>query len=135
MADLMMGMYEAFKNDPELSQHVKIIKFFDYPNANDIKDPIIVIDDLTTPIPQDFADNDYLSHQFIFQVDLFVKQNTGINGRLLSSRLILRVQRIMWEVFGFSVNMSGKPEYLKDFNLYHQTITFTGKKYINEMEQ
>ncbi len=39
MRDLMMEMYEAFKADSELSQHVKDIRFFTYPNANDVKAP------------------------------------------------------------------------------------------------
>lgn len=135
MRDLMMEMYEAFRKDEELSKYIKSIKFFDYPNANAITEPILVIDDLVSPIPGTFADNDYLTYQNIYQVDLFIKQNSNINGRLLSTRLIQHVQRIMWEQFGFGVNSSGKPEYIKDFNLYRQTISFTGKIYINEMEK
>lgn len=131
MRDLMMEMYTAFMNDELLSEHIESIRFFDYPNANDVTEPIIVIDDLSTPIPSDFGDNDYLSHQFIYQVDLFIKQNESINGRLLSTRLIQRVQRIMWDEFNFHVSMSGKPDYLKDFNLFRTTISFKGKIYIN----
>lgn len=135
MTDLMMEMYTAFTNDSEISEHVKSIRFFDYPNANDVVNPIIVIDDLTTPIPTDYADNDYLSQINIYQIDLFIKQNNTTNGRLLSNSLILRIQRIMWEQFGFHVSMSGKPEYIKDFNLFRTTISFTGKNYNREMEQ
>ena len=131
----MMEIYDALKADEEISQHVKLIRFFDYPNANEVKEPIIVIDDLSTPIPSDFADDDNLTYQYIYQVDLFIKQNSNNNGRLLSNRLILRIQRIMREQFSFSVNSSGKPEYIKDFNLYRSTLSFTGKKYKSEMEQ
>ena len=129
MRDLMMEMYTAFNADDLLAEHIQDIKFFDYPNANDINVPIIVIDDLTTPIPGDFADNDYLSHQYIYQIDIFVKQNNSVNGRLLSNRLILRVQEIMWNEFGFHITSAGKPDYLKDFNLYRSTVSFTGKIY------
>lgn len=135
MIDLMMEIYRAFREDEELSPHIESISFFDYPNANEITRPIIVIDDLTTPIPTDFADDDYLSHTYIYQIDLFIKQNNNENGRLLSSRLILRIQKIMWEQLGFHVSMSGKPDYLKDFNLFRTTISFSGKKYNREMEQ
>lgn len=130
-----MEMYEAFKADKELSEHVKDIRFFTYPNANDVTKPVIVIDDLTTPIPGDFADDDNLTYQYLYQIDLFVKQNSNVNGRLLSNRLILRIQRIMYEQFRFTVNSSGKPEYLKEFNLYRSTLSFTGKIYREEMEQ
>lgn len=135
MRDLMMEMYEAFKADSELSEHVKEIRFFTYPNANDVKAPVIVIDDLTTPIPGDFADDDYLTYQYLYQIDLFVKQNSNVNSRLLSNRLIYRIQRIMYEQFRFTVNSSGKPEYISDFNLYRSTLSFTGKIYIEEQEQ
>lgn len=131
----MMEMYEAFKADKELSEHVKDIRFFTYPNANDITKPVIVIDDLTTPIPKDFADDDNLTYQYLYQIDLFIKQNSNVNGRLLSNRLILRIQRIMYEQFRFTVNSSGKPEYISDFNLYRSTLSFTGKIYIEEQEQ
>lgn len=130
-----MEMYEAFKADKELSEHVKDIRFFTYPNANDVTKPVIVIDDLTTPIPGDFADDDNLTYQYLYQIDLFVKQNSNVSGRLLSNRLILRVQRIMYEQFRFTVNSSGKPEYNADFNLYRSTLSFTGKIYREEMEQ
>ncbi|WP_337227952.1 hypothetical protein [Staphylococcus succinus] len=135
MKDMMMEMYNAFKSDSEISKHVSSIRFADYPNANDVTNPVIVIDDLTTPIPGDFADNEYLTYQFIYQVDLFVKQNMNENGRLLSNRLILRIQTIMWEQFGFPVSASGKPIYNKEFNLFTQSISFTGKIYKYEMEQ
>lgn len=135
MRDLMMEMYEAFKADKELSEHVKDIRFFTYPNANDITKPVIVIDDLTAPIPKDFADDDNLTYQYLYQIDLFVKQNSNVNGRLLSNRLILRIQRIMYEQFRFTVNSSGKPEYNADFNLYRSTLSFTGKIYREEQEQ
>lgn len=135
MRDLMMEMYTAFKADEELSQYVKDIRFFEYPNANAVSNPTIVIDDLTTPIPKDFADDDNLTYQYIYQIDLFVKQNSNVNGRLLSNRLIYRIQRIMYEKFRFTVNSSGKPEYIQDFKLYRSTLSFTGKIYKEEQEQ
>ncbi|MCG2355698.1 hypothetical protein K4S27_11205 [Staphylococcus epidermidis] len=137
MKDLMMTFYNALINDPEIKQYVskENIKFYDYPNANEIKDVVIVIDDLMSPLPSDYADNDNLTYEFLYQIDVFVKQNKNTNGRLLSSRLILRVQRILWEQFGFGEMSSNKPEYIKDFNIYRQSKTFNGKQYYKEMEQ
>lgn len=137
MQDLMMNFYNALINDPEINQYIskENIKFFDYPNANEIKDVVIVIDDLMSPLPSDYADNDNLTYEFLYQIDVFVKQNKKTNGRLLSNRLILRVQRILWEQFGFGEMSSNKPEYIKDFNIYRQSKTFNGKQYYKEMEQ
>lgn len=130
MRDLMMEMYTAFSANADISEHVQDIRFFEFPNANDIVvgEPVIVIDDLMAPLPSDFGDNQYMSYQYLFQVDLFMKNDSSINSRLLSTRLILIIQEIMW-LMGFHVNMSGKPEYDSDFEMYRSTITFRTKKY------
>lgn len=134
----MMELYEAFQNDPVISKHVKAndIKFIDYPNAKDITGNIIVIDEVISPSIKDFADDDPLTYEYIFQVDVFVKQNSNnVNGSLLSRELILRVTTIFWKQFGFGEFDSFNPEYLKEFNLYRTSKQFRGRKYIEEMEQ
>lgn len=131
MRDLMTDMYNAFLKDDVLSQHVgkQSIKFINYPNANDIKDTMIVIDDLQSPIPSDYADDDNLTYEYAYQVDVFVKQNSNTNSRLLCERLILRVQRIMWQEFGFGEISSPQPSYDEEHALYRRTKVFKGKQY------
>lgn len=131
MRDLMTDMYNAFLKDDVLSQHVskQSIKFIKYPNANDIKDTMIVIDDLQSPVPGDFADDDNLTYEYAYQVDVFVKQNSNVNSRLLCEQLILRVQRIMWKEFGFGENSSPQPSYNEGYALYRRTKVFKGKQY------
>lgn len=138
MRDLMMEMYEAFLADPVISKHLSksSIKFYDYPNANEIKNNVIVIDEVISPNFKGYADNDPLAYEYVFQVDVFVKQNSNnVNGSLLCRELILRVQKVMWQVFEFSEFNSMKPEHIKDYNLYRTSKQFRGRKYINEMEQ
>lgn len=135
MQDIMMDLYNAFLEDPIVSKHVKAnsIKFFDYPNANDIKNIVVVIDEVISPTMNNFADDNPLTYEYIFQVDVFVKQNSNnVNGSLLSRELILRITTIMWQQFGFGEFQSFNPEYLKDFNLYRTSKQFRGRKYINE---
>lgn len=131
MDDITMKIYEALINNEEIMKIVtkNNIKFFDYPNAQEIKDIVIVIDPLDTPKPDDFADNDNLTYEYLYQIDVFVKQNKGINGRVLSDRLVFLIQRIMWEVLGFGETSSIKPEYIKEFNIYRQAKRFEGKQY------
>lgn len=126
-----MKIYQAIIDNKEIMEHVpkNNIKFFDYPNAQEIKDVAIVIDPLDTPTPSDFADNDNLTYEFFYQIDVFVKQKQGVNGRALSDRLVFLLQRIMWEELGFSETSSMKPEYIKDFNIYRQAKRFEGKQY------
>ena len=131
MDDITMKIYEALINNEEIMKLVtkNNIKFFDYPNAQEIKDIVIVIDPLDTPKPDDFADNDNLTYEYLYQIDVFVKQNKGINGRVLSDRLVFLIQRMMWEVLGFGETSSMKPEYIKEFNIYRQAKRFEGKQY------
>ncbi|GMQ73516.1 hypothetical protein [Tetragenococcus halophilus] len=132
MDDITMKMYEAIMNNEEFMSHVdkNNIKFFDYPNANEIQDVAVVIDPLDTPTPADYADNDNMTFEYFYQVDVFVKQKPGMNGRVLSDKLVFLLQRIMWERLGFNETSSIKPEYNKEFNLYHQAKRFEGKEYI-----
>lgn len=131
MEDIMMKIYKAITDNQEIMNNVNKndIKFYDYPNAQEIKTTCIVIDAIDTPKPSDFADDDNLTYEYLFQIDIFVKQNTGINGRVLSDRLVFLLQRIMWEQLGFGETSSIKPEYIKDFKLYHQAKRFEGKQY------
>lgn len=131
MEDIMMKIYKAITDNQEIMNNVNKndIKFYDYPNAQEIKTTCIVIDAIDTPKPSDFADDDNMTYEYLFQIDIFVKQNTGINGRVLSDRLVFLLQRIMWEQLGFGETSSIKPEYIKDFKLYHQAKRFEGKQY------
>ena len=126
-----MKIYEAIIDNKEIMNHVQKnnIKFFDYPNAQEIKDVVIVIDPLETPTPTDFGDNDNLTYEYFYQIDVFVKQKQGVNGRVLSDRLVFLLQRMMWEVLGFGETSSIKPEYIKEFSIYRQAKRFEGKQY------
>ncbi|MBM0872910.1 hypothetical protein [Staphylococcus epidermidis] len=129
MDDITMKIYEAIIDNKEIMNHVQKnnIKFFDYPNAQEIKDVVIVIDPLDTPT--DFGDNDNLTYEYFYQIDVFVKQKQGVNGRVLSDRLVFLIQRMMWEVLGFGETSSIKPEYIKEFSIYRQAKRFEGKQY------
>ncbi|EGG63239.1 MULTISPECIES: hypothetical protein [Bacillati] len=131
MDDITMKIYEAIIDNKEIMNHVQKnnIKFFDYPNAQEIKDVVIVIDPLDTPTPTDFGDNDNLTYEYFYQIDVFVKQKQGVNGRVLSDRLVFLIQRMMWEVLGFGETSSIKPEYIKEFSIYRQAKRFEGKQY------
>ena len=126
-----MKIYEAIIDNEEIMEYVQKnnIKFFDYTNAQEIKDVVIVIDPLDTPTPTDYGDNDNLAYEHFYQIDVFVKQKQRVNGRVLSDRLIFLLQRMMWEVLGFGETSSIKPEYIKEFNIYRQAKRFEGKQY------
>ncbi len=137
MRDMTMEIYNALLSDTELMKHVdkKDIKFQDYPNAQEITDTAIIIDPLISPNPSDYADNDNLTYEFLYQVDVFVKQNKGVKGRLLCERLILRVQQVLRSNGLLDTGTGVKPDWDKENNLHRQTKRFEGKIYKEEMEQ
>lgn len=134
MEDVTQKIYQAIIANKEIMSYVnhEDIKFFDYPNANEIDGNVIVIDPLDTPTPTDFGDDDNLTYEYFYQVDVFVKNKPNMNGRVVSDKLIFLIQRIMWEQLGFGETSSVKPEYIKEFNLYHQAKRFEGKQYYKE---
>lgn len=134
MEDITQKIYQAIIANKEVMSYVnhEDIKFFDYPNADEIDGNVIVIDPLDTPTPTDFGDDDNLTYEYFYQVDVFVKNKPNMNGRVVSDKLIFLIQRIMWEQLGFGETSSVKPEYIKEFNLYHQAKRFEGKQYYKE---
>lgn len=132
--DITKKIYQAIITNQEVMSYVnhENISFFDYPNANEIDGNVIVIDPLDTPTPTDFGDDDNLTYEYFYQIDVFVKNKPNMNGRVVSDKLIFLIQRIMWEQLGFGETSAVKPEYIKEFNLYHQAKRFEGKQYYKE---
>lgn len=137
MRDVTMDIYNALLADTEIMKHVdkKDIKFQDYPNAQEIVSTAIIIDPLISPNPSDYADNENLTYEFLYQIDVFVKQNKNVNSRLLCERLILRVQKVLRSKGLLDTGTGVKPDWDKDFKLQRQTKRFEGKIYKEEMEQ
>ncbi|WP_239724558.1 hypothetical protein [Mammaliicoccus sp. A-M4] len=137
MRDVTMDIYNALLADTEIMKHVdkKDIKFQDYPNAQSIETTAIVIDPLISPNPSDYADNENLTYEYLYQIDVFVKQNKGVSGRLLCERLILRVQKVLRSNGLLDTGTGVRPDWDKDFKLHRQTKRFEGKIYKEEMEQ
>jgi hypothetical protein len=134
MKDFYYEIYNALMNDDVISKHIdnNNVSFFIYPNANNVIDHTIVIDEVFSPQTTDFADDKPMTYEYLLQIDVFIKQKNNVNGSLLSRELILRVSKIMWDRFGFGEFNSFKTEYYSDFNLYHAAKQFRGKNYITE---
>lgn len=134
MKDFYYEIYSALMSDDVISKYINNdnFSFFIYPNANNVIDHTIVIDEVFSPQATDFADDNPMTYEYLLQIDVFIKQKNNVNGSLLSRELILRVSKIMWEKFGFGEFNSFKTEYYNDFNLYHASKQFRGKNYITE---
>ena len=123
MEDITTKIYDAIINNEEIMKHVpkNNIKFFDYPNAQEIKDIVIVIDPLDTPKPDDFADNDNLTYEYLYQIDV-----RGPNYDVVKL-LQEEIRQTLWSI-GFK-QVDGTDEYDTDLKLYMDARRYRGNPY------
>lgn len=97
------------------------IKFYRYPEAKDVKETHIIIDPIGTPKPSDYADDTWLTDDYIFQIDVWSTdfQEAGI--------IASKIRELMWEI-NFR-QFDGIDEYDKDFNIFRDARRYRGKKY------
>ncbi|KZG77762.1 MULTISPECIES: hypothetical protein [Staphylococcus] len=132
MDDITMKIYEAIIDNKEIMNHVQKnnIKFFDYPNAQEIKDVVIVIDPLGQDTPTNFGDDFPIIFEDLYQIDVFVKQRTNLNARLIAKDITFEIAKTLRMINIYDTGGSIKPEYIKDFNIYRQTKRFEAKQSI-----
>lgn len=123
---MIYKIYEALKDDPLIIEKVdNRIKFYEYPSTDDIeKGSYIVIDPLDPPKPSDYADNEWLKEDYLFQIEVWSRSQTD---RDLVAK---RIQSIMWKTIGFANTGGGVDEWDKDLNIYRDARRYRGKVYI-----
>ncbi|SDM14730.1 hypothetical protein [Sediminibacillus halophilus] len=102
------------------------IKYYEYPEAADLQEPHIVIDPLAPPSPEDFADNNWLKDDHLYQIEVWTKKRT------LTDMLAKKIQSIMWKL-GLA-QVGGLPEYDKDYGIFRDARRYTGKKYRKDFD-
>ncbi|MFD2637691.1 hypothetical protein [Piscibacillus salipiscarius] len=119
--------YEAFKVDPIIQEKVgQRIKFYKYPNTEDLeKGPFIIIDPLDPPLPSDYADNKWLTEDYLYQIEVWSFNKTD---RDLVAK---QIQQILWDQFNFGNYGGGVDEWDQDLNVYRDARRYRGKKYVN----
>lgn len=133
MRDVMLDIYNLLKADDFISQHVNVIKFYEYPETGSINEPYIVLDEIDGPLPMEYADDDPMAESELIQVDVYVKQVSGINGRILCKQLDNRIKKVIWDGLGMHNSANSKPEYDKDYNLYRRASRFEGAFYYEQI--
>lgn len=123
---MLNKIYESLIADELILEKVgNRIKFYEYPEAGDVKGPCIVIDPLDVPLPSDFADNTWLKEDYLYQIEVWSKSLTD------TQTIAKRIQQIMWDL-GFGQN-GGMDEWDKDFNIYRDARRYRGQIYIDEI--
>lgn len=97
------------------------IKFYKYPEAKDVKETHIIIDPLDVPKPSDYADDQWLTDDYMFQIDVWSKD---MNERNLIAK---KIRHIMWKM-NFRQN-GGMDEYDNEYDIYRDARRYRGKAY------
>lgn len=97
------------------------IKFYEYPEAKDVKETHIIIDPIGPPKPGDYADDEWLTDDYMFQIDVWSKD--------MSERdtVASKIRFIMWEI-NFK-QRDGMDEYDNDYDIYRDARRYRGKAY------
>ncbi|MGP4074262.1 hypothetical protein ACTWQB_17345, partial [Piscibacillus sp. B03] len=82
-------------------------------------------DPLDPPLPSDYADNQWLTEDYLYQIEVWSLDKTDRN---LVAR---RIQQILWDQFNFGNYGGGVDEWDKDLNVYRDARRYRGKKYVN----
>ncbi|GIN74030.1 hypothetical protein J14TS2_45050 [Bacillus sp. J14TS2] len=97
------------------------IKFYEYPEPNDVKETHIIIDPLDPPKPGDFADDNWLTDDYLFQIDVWSKD-------MVARDLIAnKIRHVMWQL-NFR-QIGGMDEYDKEYDIYRDARRYRGKAY------
>lgn len=115
-------IYEEFSLDHDIEKQVEgRIKFYKYPEVASLSKPHIIIDPVDVPIPADYADDTWLTDDYIFQIEVWSKKRKD------TENLAHRIRLVMWDL-GFHQG-SGTSEYDADYGIFRDARRYEGKKY------
>src|SRR5690625_2738139 len=123
---MIWDIYSALMADELISEKAgNNIKFYEYPEAKDVKETHIIIDPLSAPKPSDYADDKWLTDDYMYQIDVWSKD-------LQEASLIAdRIRRVMWRL-NFR-QTDGIDEYDNDFKIFRDARRYRGKKYRSDI--
>ncbi len=99
------------------------IKFYQYPETSNLQDTHIIIDPIDSPKPSDYADNNWLMEDFMYQIEVWSKDRAD------RDTVAGRVQQIMWDL-SFHNYGGGLDEWDKGLDIYRDARRYRGKKYV-----
>ena len=119
---MIWSIYDAFIADDVVAEKVgNNIKFYEYPEAKDVKETHIIIDPMSTPKPDDYADDKWLTDDYMFQIDVWSKDMTERDA------IASKIRDLMWQL-NFR-QTDGMDEYDSDYDIYRDARRYRGKAY------
>lgn len=119
IADEYIGNKTKFENED--GEHGHRIKFYEYPEPKDVEETHIIIDPISAPVPATFADDKWLTDDYMFQIDVWSKD---LEERNLIANTI---RKIMWKL-NFR-QTDGMDEYDNDYDIFRDARRYRGKSY------
>lgn len=124
--DIMMNLYNVLMADAYINEKAAgRIKFYEYPATADVTAAYIVIDPLSTPIDSNFADDEVIAEEYLFQIDVWTKSR--IDTAELSKRIKSTLRANGYYYFAGGVN-----EYDKETKIYRDARRY--RKKVNSEE-
>lgn len=124
--DMMTRIYNAMMDDNYIVEKAYgRIKYYEYPPTDNLTEPHIIIDPLDTPTAADFADDTWLTDDYLYQIEVWS------NNRLVTKGLADRIRMIMWDL-GFRQS-GGIDEWDKDYNIFRDARRYRGKAYRTDL--
>lgn len=102
------------------------IKYYKYPATGDVDKPYIIIDPLDVPLPKDFADNKWLTDDFLYQIEVWS------NDRITTEKLAGKIRQVLWNI-GFNQG-SGVDEWDEDVGIFRNARRYRGKAYRDDLD-
>lgn len=113
-------IYNELIADPYIKEQASgRIKYYEYPETGNVTAPYIVIAPLDAPLPKDYADNQWLTYDCLFQIDVWSK------NRILTETIADKIRDVMWKL-NF-VQTSGPKEY--EDGIFRDARRYRGKLY------
>jgi len=130
---MLMTIYNALIEDELIVEKAgNRIKFYEYPEQSTLEELFVIIDPLDTPMPSDYADNKWLTEDYLVQIDVWSKvydESRSLEIYYDTKAVAKRVQKIMWDL-GFGNYGGGLDEYDSDYKIYRDARRYRGKKYV-----
>lgn len=121
---MLYKIYNALIEDEYIIGKVgNRIKFYEYPEAKDMTATHIIIDPLDIPKPGDFADNKWLTDDYLLQIDVWSKN--------IEERNIIagKIREVLWNKLNLKQLAGGVDEYNKELDIFRDARRYRGKQY------
>lgn len=119
---MIFEIEDKLKQDSYIKEHVADrIKAYQYPKPEDLRAPHIIIDPLNVPVPNDFADDIWLTDDFLYQIEVWS------HDYKITKEVSHRIRLALWDI-GFG-QQEGTDEYDDDFSIYRDARRYRGKAY------